>query len=200
VSGQELDLDLARRRLREIDEGGRWLAIACGVLCAWVIGALTVLVLTERLLSLVVPWALVAALAWLLAFSSFLAAFRRIHGRRPPVEIWIALALSPVALMRAASVVSISAARTVHPLAAAAILCDDREFLRVARLWYFDVPDLRPAIERIADARSGQRSLTSPPSAWDPGSSRFCPRCHSTYTAAAAHCADCIHVDLLPLR
>ena len=201
LSGDELDIRKARDLVGGVKESTRWLRIASGTLFLWVLGGLTVLVITDRLLSVLLPYTVMALLLWALTLVAFLRAFRGVHGHRPPLEIWVTAALSPVALIRAPHIVCLSAIKSLHPVAASAILADDAEFLRVGRLWHFDAPALRPAIERAAKTRALQDQLTAPP-ATSEHAARFCPRCHETYTAAAERCADCTEVplQLLPSR
>jgi hypothetical protein len=201
LSGDELDIRTARDLVGGVKESTRWLRIASGTLFLWVLGGLTVLVITDRLLSVLLPYTVVALLLWALTLVAFFRAFRRVQGHRPPLEIWVTAALSPIALIRAPHIVCLSAIKILHPVAASAILADDAEFLRVGRLWHFDAPALRPAIERAARTRALQNQLTAPP-ATPEHAARFCPRCHETYTAAAERCADCTEVplQLLPSR
>ena len=196
LSGDELDIRKARALVAGLKDSIRWLRIASGALFIWILGGLTVLVITDRLLSVLLPYAIVALLLWALTFAAFLGAFRRVHGQRPALEIWVTAALSPVALIRAPHIVCLSAIKSLHPVAASTLFADDAEFLRVGRLWHFDAPELRPAIERAAKTRALQDQPTAPPATPEPGLARFCPRCHETYTAAAERCADCAEVPL----
>jgi hypothetical protein len=200
VSGSDLRLHVSRRRLEAIDLHTRWLNVAAGVLFAWVMGVFALLVLTDRLSSLFLVWVVPAILVWITTFALFVIAYRRVHGVRPPVEVWLTVALSPISLMRAPAVVRFFAARDLHPVAAAAVLCDDAEFVRIARLFYFDFADLRLKIENIARTRDLGDRLRAAPAEHEPGVSHFCPRCHSTYRAAATRCEDCEGVPLQPLR
>lgn len=198
VSGADVDVPAARTRFSELASHRRWLAVASTALFFSVPAGVTVLVLTGRLLPLLLPWLVAAATAWLATFVLFLRSHRRAVGHAPDFETCLALALSPLALIRAAGVVSLRAARRTHPVAAAAVLCDDEEFLRVARLWHYDEARLREEVERIANQRGLLHALTAPPPA-EPGLTCFCPRCSETYAPGATHCADCHGVELLPL-
>ena len=199
VSGAETSLTPARRRLDGMQRHVRWMKIASGVLFVWVMGVLSLLVLSDRLLSVLLPWTIVAALSHAGAFTVFLFGYKRTHGRRPPFETWLTLALSPVSLMRAPVVTSLAALGECHPLTAAALLCPDEEFLRIARLWHFDAAELRSKIERLARDRGLADRLDAPPESYEAGVSHYCPRCHNTYRAAARECTDCSDVSLRPL-
>jgi len=194
--GDDLRLSVAERRLRLIEGHTRWLNIAAGVLFVWIMGVFTVLILTARLESVMLAWAIPAAGAWIVTFTLFVRSYRRVHEAAPPVELWLPLALSPISLMRAPTVVRFPAARDLHPVAAAAVLCDAAEFVRIARLCYFDNVDQRSRIQQIARSRQLADRLTAAPDEYEPGVSRFCPRCHSTYTSAATRCSDCEDIPL----
>ena len=195
LTGGELDTRKARAAIANVQQSTYWLRLSSAALFVWLLGGLTLLVLTDRLLSVLLPYAVVAALLWVLTFAMFVRAFRRVHRQGPAAEVWVTAALSPVALIRVPHIVSLTAIKDLHPVAAAAILAEDAEFLRLARLWHFDAPQLRPAIERAARGRALHEQLTAPP-VCEPGLTRFCPRCHETYTVAAERCADCEEVQL----
>ena len=198
-SGRELGLAAARRRFDQIRQHSRRLNIASLALFAWLMGGVSVLVLTDRLLSVLIPWAAVCVLFSSVTFALFISAYTRTHRTRPPLETWLTLALSPISLIRAPIVVAFSAARDVHPVTAAAVLCRDEEFLRIARLWYFDHPELRAKIVELAGSRRLQALLTAGPETWEPGVSLFCPRCHSTFKRGVSECSDCGDMRLEPL-
>lgn len=88
----------------------------------------------------------------------------------------------------------------IHPLAGAGVLCAEAEFLRVARLWYFDNLTEQPLVERIVADTGLNGRLLSGPETWDDGLSQFCPRCHATYLDAATACHDCQGITLEQLR
>jgi hypothetical protein len=199
-AGDTLDASAARRRLDGLARTTRWLTLATRALFAWLMIVLPVLVLGELWVPVLLPWIVVAAVLWLAALILFFAAYRRSHGALPPLETWLAAVLSPLTLMRARFTVSLSAARDLHPVAGAAVLCDDAEFLRVARMWHYDSAALRPAIERIVRERDLAAAFAAAPAAPEAGVARFCPRCHGTYRAAAAQCVDCDGVALRALR
>ena len=200
VSGADASVNAARRRVETVTQHLRWLKIASGTLFVWVMGVLSVLVLTDRLLSVLLPWAIVGVAAHAGAFVLFLRAYTRIHGERPALETWLTLALSPVSLMRAPVVASLAALRDVHPAAAAAALCDEQEFLRIGRLWYFDAPDMRTKLEQLARSRDLGGQIVAPPARNEPGVSHYCPRCHNTYKPAARQCSECAEMALMPLE
>lgn len=198
-TGVDLRVAATRRRLEAISRDTRPLRIAAGVLFVWVMGVLPLLVLTGWFVPVLLPWLIVGSTAWIITLVRFFAAHRRVHGRGPTPDLWLALTLSPLSLMRAPTAVAYDAARASHPVAAAAVLCGDAEFLRIARLWYFDNAAIRPGIEEAARARGLAGRLLTGPAAWEPGVTQFCPRCHGTYTDRAAGCTECPEVPLQPL-
>jgi hypothetical protein len=200
VGGADLAVDTARRRLDAVHRHARWSRVASGFLFAWVMGVLSVLIVQDWFPAVVWPWTIVAGVAHVGAFALFLTSYKRIHGSRPPLETWLTLALSPVSLMRAPVVTSLRAAAGLHPIAIAGAACGDEEFLTIARTWYFDEPDVRPALEQIVRARNLDGRFLAAPASCEPGVSHYCPRCHGTYRAAATQCSDCEDVALKPLE
>jgi hypothetical protein len=199
LEGDEMDVPSAHARLGEIVRATRWLALFATGLFVWIMVVFPVLVLTDRLTPVLLPWLTVALALWCGTFTLFVSGYRRTRGSPPAIETWLTLALSPIALMRAPSAVRYESIRHVHPVAAAAVLCDDVEFLRAARQWHFDRAELRRAIETIADGRKLREALTAPPAERESGVERFCPRCHGTYRPGASRCADCPDVALASL-
>ena len=199
VGGLDCGVKAARARIDEVRRHTRWLRIASGVLFAWLMIVFPLLVLTETLSPVVMPWLAVAVAAWATTFPLFIRAYRQVHQRPPAMETWLTMALSPVSLMRATPAVTLTAATGLHPVAAAAALCDDDEFARIARLCHFDSVDDRRKIEEAVRQRRLLDRFTAGPESWEPGVSQFCPRCHSTYKPAASSCGDCDGVSLRPL-
>jgi hypothetical protein len=198
-SGHSLNVGAAERRLDAVRIHTRWLKVASGLLFVWVMLLLTLLIVSDWLLPVLMPWAAVAVALCIATFVIFLRAYRRTHGRRPSFEVWLTLALSPISLMRSPFVVLLSAASSIHPVAAAGALCQDDEFLRIARLWHFDNPELRVKIEETARTRGLHLRLTACPKDWEAGVTQFCPRCHATYRAGVSECVDCARVELRAL-
>ena len=198
-AGDDLNIKTARRRMAAIDEHTRWLKAACAAMFAWVVVLLPVLVLSGWLLPVLWRWAAVALVFWGVTFVEFFRAYNRVHRSRPPFEMWLMMTLSPLSLIRAPHAIGFSAVSDLHPLSAAAVLCDDDEFLRVARVWYFDRVDLQGRVQQIVAERHLSSRLFSGPDGWDDGLSQFCPRCHATYLRAATACRDCEGIALRPL-
>jgi hypothetical protein len=168
-------------------------------LFAVVMVAFPALVLTEWFSPSVPLLVLAFGVAWAGALATYVVAHRRVHGALPTLESWLVLALSPLSLIRAPHAIAGAVSRQTHPAVAADALCGDEEFLRIARLWHFDAPDLRSGIEHLAERRGLRERLTAPPPATEPGVTLFCRRCHATFKAAAQRCADCEDVELAPL-
>jgi len=199
ASGSALDPRRCRIRLKRARGEIVWLRRFATSLFALVLILFPILVLTEWLLPALPILAAAFVLAWAGTLATFFAAYRRVYGSRPALETWLVLALSPLSLIRAPHVIVLHVVRGSHPVAAANALCGDQEFLRVCRLWLFDCPELRPAIQDLVDRRGLQRQLTDPPAATEPEVSRFCERCHATFNEKARVCADCEDVVLTPL-
>jgi hypothetical protein len=136
-------------------------------------------------------WVIVAAAAWLTTVGLFLHAHRRLHGRWPSVETWFATLLSPVGASRSVYALTWRALEPLHPIEAAALLCDETELLRIARQWCYDAPGDRDAIARLLDPRGLATRLDEPPPEDADRSPRYCPRCGGGYAASATDCADC---------
>jgi hypothetical protein len=189
--GEDLDGRGVCVRLEAADAEARWVKLSSAVLFGVLLIAVPALVVADRLLP-VLYWSLGAvAVAWAATFGTFLTAYRRLVGAGPPIETWLVLLLSPVDLVRAPAVLSLRLIESAHPVAAADALCGDAEFLRVARVWQFDAPGLRQAIQQAAAARGLKDALAAPPPIPEPGVSRFCPRCSATFRDPATRCADC---------
>lgn len=197
--GRDANVKTARRWFDALSRHIRWLNVACAALFVWLLVLLPALVVSGRLLPVLFRWAAVGVVLWILAFALFVRAYRRIRQSSPPFEMWLMMALSPLSLIRAPQAVAFSAVPDLHPVAAAAVLCDESEFLRIARLWYFDnISDQRAITSIVAERGLAGRLLSGPPS-WDEGLSQFCPRCHATYLDAATGCRDCHGMTLQPL-
>ena len=198
-SGDAFDRRGCRARLGRVRRESARLRVFSTALFAAVMVLFPILVLSERLRWSLPGFVPALAIAWAGTLWTFFRAYSRIFGARPPLETWLVLALSPVSLIRAPEVVSIRASRGTHPVVGADLLCGDEEFLRIARLWHFDAPELRPAIEKLAHTRGLRARLTAPPPVTESGVALFCSRCHATFRGTASNCADCENVVLTPL-
>lgn len=199
VAGSKLDASFAKTRLALIARRRRFVVAGASSLFFLVLVIFPALALTNTIAPAVPYLGGAVALAWVVTLKAFFSTYRAIHGTRPPVETWLTHALSPLSLIRAPHVLAIRTIADAHPVAAAAELCADDEFLRIARLWHFDAPETRERIERIATARRLGRSLIDPPGTGGAGATVFCPRCHAVYFAQRDECRDCADVQLLPL-
>jgi hypothetical protein len=199
VSGARLTAGGIDGNVARLVRARRLLTVVASALFALVLLAFPALILTNTLLPVLPILILAIALFWLSTFTAFLITYRRIHGRRPPMETWLTQALSPLSLIRSPLVASVRAIADAHPVAAAAALCDDDEFLRIARLWHYDAEPDRAAIDQLAKSRGLLNNLHAPPAAPDAGATAFCPRCHATYLPQRSECRDCDDVLLLPL-
>lgn len=197
-SAGDLDSAACRVRVNAVRIQTRWLRASAAALCVLLLVVFPGLVGSERLLPSV-PWLIPAvAVAWISTLVSFFRTHRRVHGTRPSFELALTNSLSPISLIGAPMGIAIDTCATIHPVAAAHVLCGRDEFARIARLWHFDADSLRPQIERLADQRGV--NLLMPPTDVEPGVSQYCVRCHATFTEAARFCADCTCVALAPLK
>jgi hypothetical protein len=189
--GSEAEPAASASRVDAAFAGGRALAVASTGLAALLLLGLPAIRagwLTPKI------WLIAAVAAWLATIVVFVRAWRQVHGGRVPLETWIGTLASPVGASRSVYALYWRSLAPLHPIAAAAAVCDDAEFLRVARLWRFDHPDDEAPLAFARRRRLADR-LTAPPS--DEASlPRFCPRCGSGYAAFAEACRDC-HVPLV---
>jgi hypothetical protein len=191
-----LDLDGARTRLDAIRHRTRHLLWAVSALFVLLLVILPLLVMTDRLLGSLRVWGPLTVAAWAAALITFIRAHRAVHSRAVSMELMLTVGLSPLSLIRARVAVLQRALQGLHPLTAAGLLCDDEELVRVARLWWYDAPDRREAIARIARTRSLEARLTELPTPGEPHLTKYCPRCQATYAAFADECRDCPQVPL----
>lgn len=199
-SGRDLNVEACRARLIHVDVSTRWLRRFAAALFLLLLFVFPLLVLSDRLLAWLF-WLLGAALlAWGGTLLLFFRTYRRVYAHTPSLEVALTKVLSPLSLAVAPLTISIDASRNTHPVIAAHVLCDDEEFLRVARVWHADSEELRGNIERLAYERGVAERLLAPPLDVEPGVSQYCPRCHATYKDGAKRCADCPHVRLTPLK
>ena len=196
AAGDDLDLDGARTRLDALRQLTHHLLWAVSTLFVLLLVILPLLVATDRLLGTLRLWGPLTLIAWAAALVAFVRAHRRVHARGVPWESMLMVGLSPLSLIRARVVVLQRALHGLHPMAAAGLLCDDDEFVRVARLWWYDAPERREAIARIARTRSLEARITEPPVPGEPHLTKYCPRCQATYASFAEHCRDCPQVPL----
>jgi hypothetical protein len=194
-----LNLDRARKDLDALHQRTRHLLWAVCALFVLLLVILPLLVATDRFLGMLFVWGPLTLVAWAAALITFVRAHRHVHARGVPWEMMLTVGLSPLSLIRGRTAVLQRALQGLHPMTAAALLCDDDEFVRVARLWWYDAPDRRDAITRLARTRSLEARLTEPPAPGEPHLTKYCPRCQATYAAFADHCRDCPQVPLSPL-
>jgi len=187
AGGREHDAGAVARRIDHVFAEARPVAIGSTTLAAVLLvglPAIRVGWITPRI------WMAIAAAAWLATMVVFVRAWRRVHGRRVPLETWIATLLSPVGASRSVYAIYWRALAPLHPAAVAGVACDDDEFLRVARLWRYDQPEDTDLVATLAAARGLAGRLAAPPAA-DQHLPRYCPRCGSGYAPFADACRDC---------
>ena len=200
AAGDNLDVESCRARVAAALRQTRGLRASATALFLLLLVAFPVLIVSARLLSLVLPFVALVLLAWGSTLLAFFRSYRRVHGARPPLEIWLTHALSPLSLIGSPAAVVVDALSDVHPVAVAGALCGDEEFLRVARPWHVDSAVFREKIAQIAARRGLEEALTAPPPIVEQGVTQFCRRCHATYLAEAVSCADCRGMSLSSLQ
>jgi hypothetical protein len=191
ASGESFDIDLARGRLSDALGDIRALRVASAALFGLVLVALSVLVVTDRLIGVLWLWLPAALVAWVATVVLFLQSRKR-AAVPPSWESAAAVVLSPLTAIRSPLVILAPRMREFHPVCVAAVTCSEADFLRVARLWHFDAPDLRESIRTIADTRGLAERLTAPPDDAEAGMTRYCPRCYESYQDTAAACSTCL--------
>ena len=200
ASGTTFDVGQAKRRIQQVNRAVRPLSVATSALFWFVLVGFSVLVWTGRTAALFAPWAVVAVALWFGSTWLFLRAYRTVYGRLPPAEVMASHVLSPVSLMRGGTAIYWTALDQFHPLSVAAATCADEEFLRIARVFHYDEPQLQEAIKGILTGRRLFERFSAQPDAEDASAVLYCPRCHSTYGVRASRCADCRGVALFHLR
>jgi hypothetical protein len=175
------------------------LQVSSTILFGFVMLVFPALLWMEMFVPLLPALAAAVLTAWVCTLVCYFLTHRRIFGHLPALESSVMATLSPLTLMRAPTLITIDAASSSHPAFAADALCDDEEFLRIARLWHYDEPEVRKELERVAARRGHKGALTSPPSHSEDDVSVYCPRCHATSLLTAVTCTDCDDVKLLPL-
>lgn len=199
AGGTDWDLASTRKRMSEVARAVRPLRFAASGLFASLLVGGTVLVLSERFVPALVPWSIVSGASWATTLWFFFRAYRRVHGRWPPLEASLSAILSPLSLIHSPHAVRWSAIERAHPLTATAAVCDDQTFLNAARRWHFDRPEDRREVSRLAAQLHLLGALRAPPVELPDGLTRFCPRCHQGYESGATVCADCGGVRLSEL-
>ncbi|HEX6209529.1 MAG TPA: hypothetical protein VF136_02055 [Methylomirabilota bacterium] len=200
AAGEDWTTGPTRARLADVERAVVPVGIAATLLFGCLLPVPTALIFSGHLLPLLWPWLIASGIAWAATLLLFFTTYRRVHDAWPSAETTAMALLSPLALTRAPFWIQGPAIEAAHPLAAAAVLCDDRVFSRLARRWQFDHPEDAERVAALAAERGiAPGSLTAAP-ALQPDLTKFCPRCHQGYVEAAAVCADCGGVELAALR
>ena len=121
----------------------------------------------------------VGAVVWLTTVLVFLDAHRRLHPRWPAVETWFGTLLSPVGASRCVYALQWRSLEALHPVEAAAALCDDAELLRIARQWSYDAPTTPRRSAGCSSRAVSPRGCRS--RHLDADASPHCPRCGGGY-------------------
>lgn len=202
--------DLCRFRARRADfsratRALRWSVGAYLVSLFVILPTLALAFHAERGIALSLP--LIATMHLTTLVSLWLAHRRlRLEARGERVELLIATALYPPALLHSSQELANEVYGEFHPAVLAAGLLDEghrHRFLRTELARLMQLRDATPAETGIAeleiDALIGlaqsvgesESSLVAPPSRIDPLAERYCPACLAEYRAAIAVCSDC---------
>jgi hypothetical protein len=141
-------------------------------------------------------------LLWLTAIVVlYRRAWRTLHkgdasGWKSDVMLMI---VSPPGAIRAADRLTRHALRPFGALRVTSVVAASDEWLRLARLVYFDEAaaheKARREIEAILRPHGIQMALATPP-AQVPGMRGFCPRCHEQVLRDSGDCPDCVGVPI----
>lgn len=140
----------------------------------------------------------------------FARAWRAVHPASP--RGWtsdaVPMLLAPLGAIRAADKLTRRALQRFNGIAVAGALATDEEFIRLARLWYFErgereqpeiERDIRAEVDRLLAARALTDAFHAPPPPEFPGVEGYCPRCRTQLMRAGGWCPDCVTVPIQPL-
>lgn len=140
---------------------------------------------------------------------AFARAWRAVYPASP--RGWrsdaVPMFLAPLGAIRASDKLTRRALQDFEPIAVVGALASDEEFVRVARLWYFEDGDretsrregIRAAVEALIAARGLTQAFHAAPPRESPGMEGYCPRCRTQLMRTAGCCPDCLTVAILPL-
>ena len=219
------DLDAiraARQRYMKKSAALRWAAHGLFVL---MLVALPVVIIVPSLFRFWLEWLLLTVLCLLAVVVLFYRAHRALHPASAG-ERWMAVAemiLLPLAGIRAPATLSRHVLAHFHPLATAAVLCDEVTFTSFARRVLLDLRyPLRKVVQPQSDAerateqssrtrlaaalesvvrRAGHEPVVilRSPAPNEASSRSFCPRCDTQYVVPEGVCADCGGISLQPI-
>ena len=115
--------------------------------------------------------------------------------------------LAPLGAIRASDKLTRRALQDFGPIAVVGALASDEEFVRVARLWYFEDADretsrregIRAEVDALVAARGLSHALHAAPPRESPCMEGYCPRCRTQLMRTGGCCPDCLTVAILPL-
>jgi hypothetical protein len=139
-------------------------------------------------------------LIWLVAIVvTYRRAWRTLHdgasGWKSDAMLMI---LSPPGAIRAADRLTRRALRPLGAMRVASVVADRDEWLRLARLHYFEEAAVSQAARGEIEAilrPDGIRALAMPPPQ-SPGMLGFCPRCHEQVLRESGECPDCLGIPI----
>ena len=113
--------------------------------------------------------------------------------------------LAPLGAIRASDKLTRRALQDFEPIAVVGALASDEEFVRVARLWYFEDGDreasrragIRAEVDALVDSRGLRQAFHAAPPRVSPAMEGYCPRCRTQLMRTGGCCPDCL-VAILP--
>jgi hypothetical protein len=129
--------------------------------------------------------------------AMFARAWRRLYPSDPTG--WrneaVPMVLSPPAAIRAADTLTRRLFAAVNGLAVVKALATPDDFVRIARLYYYDT-DRNAALEAML-AKDLEQAVQSPPQRDGVEMEGYCPRCHTQLARLDGACPECLHVEIV---
>jgi len=128
---------------------------------------------------------------------AFARGWRRLHRADP--SGWkheaLPMVLSPLAAICAADVLTRSLFASVNGLAVARALAAREDFVRIARLYYFET-DRNAALNALL-VKDLEEALRLPPDRAGIEMEGYCPRCHTQLARVSGMCPECLDIAIV---
>ena len=182
--------DLAAAAAKRLNQFGTILWAYCFV-------AAPVLLVTFGLRRVWIPLVLGLFLGAIAIVSGFARAWRQLHRTDPTG--WkneaVPMILSPLAAICAGDTLTRSVFGSVNGLAVVRALARRDDFLRIARLYYYD-SGRNPALHALL-ARELEEALRIPPERAGIEMEGYCPRCHTQLARPTGKCPECLDISIV---
>lgn len=133
----------------------------------------------------------------IVSVSVFARAWRKVHPSDPVG--WkreaLPMILSPLAAICAADTLTRSLFASVNGLAVVGALAAREDFLRIARLYYFDTE--RNAALNALMAKDLEEAVRLPPQRDGIEMEGYCPRCHTQLARVSGMCPECLDISIV---